>query len=403
MDPQITDIAIIGMDGRFPGARNIAEFWRNLCDGVEAITRFSADELEVPDRDALDHLPNYVKARGVMADVDKFDAAFFGIYPKEAELIDPQQRIFLECCWHAFEDAGYDPLTYEGIAAVYAGCSPRTYFLRSICAEPDFIARYTTGYQVDNLHAMLGSNFEFLPTRVAYKLNLRGPAFSLNSGCSTSLVAVSQACLSLQNYQCDLALAGGVSITFPQKRGYLYEPGGMASPDGHCRTFDEQAQGTVFGDGAAVVLLKRLTDAIADRDHIYAVIKGFAVTNDGTNKVGFTAPAVEGQARAIAMAQAGAGVDPATISYIEAHGTGTPLGDPIEIAALTQAFRQHTQAKQFCAIGTAKTAIGHLDVAAGVTGLIKTALALKYRMLPPLLNFVRPNPALNLEDSPFYV
>ena len=403
MNPEITDIAIVGMAGRFPGARNLAEFWRALCAGEATISHFAADELEMPDARELAQLPNYVRARGIMTDVDKFDAAFFGILPKEAELIDPQQRIFLECCWHAFEDAGYDPLTYPGVAAVYAGCSPNTYFLRSVCTNPDFIARYTAGYQVDNLHAMLGSNFDFLPTRVAYKLNLKGPAFSLNCGCSTSLVAVSQACLSLQNYQCDMALAGGVSITFPQKRGYLYEPGGMASPDGHCRTFDERAQGTVFGDGAAVVLLKRLAEAIADRDHIYAVIKGFGVTNDGTDKVGFTAPAVDGQARAIAMAHASAGIDPSTISYVEAHGTGTPLGDPIEIAALTKAFRRHTEARQFCAIGTAKTVIGHLDVAAGAAGLIKTALALKYHRLPPSLNFQRPNPALKLEESPFYV
>jgi amino acid adenylation domain-containing protein len=403
MSAAITDIAIIGMAGRFPGARDIAQLWQNLCDGRESITHFSADELEVKDAAALAARPDYVMARAIMADADKFDAAFFGIYPKEAELIDPQQRIFLECCWHAFEDAGYDPLAYKGAAGVYAGCSFNSYFLESVFTDPASLHKYTAGYQVSDFLTTLGANFEFLPTRVAYKLNLKGPAFSQNSGCSTSLVAICQACLSLQNYQCDLALAGGVSITFPQKRGYFHEPGGMVSPDGHCRTFDEAAQGTVFGDGAGVVLLKRLEDALADGDHIYAVIKGFGLNNDGAAKVGFTAPGVEGQARAIAMAHAAAGVDPASISYIEAHGTATPLGDPIEIAALTQAFRRATQARQFCALGSAKTNLGHLDVAAGVTGLIKTALSLHHQMLPPVLHFQRPNPKLNLPESPFYV
>ncbi len=403
MSDALTDIAIIGMAGRFPGARDINEFWRNLCAGVESITHFAPGELEIDDAAAVSGMPNYVRARAIIEDADKFDAAFFGIYPKEAELIDPQQRMFLECCWHAFEDSGYDPLVYTGITAVFAGCSFNSYFAQHVCSNRDDISQYTAGYQVSNFITTLGSNFEFLPTRVAYKLNLRGPAFSLNCGCSTSLVAVSQACLSLQNYQCDMALAGGVSITFPQRRGYLYEPGGMVSPDGHCRTFDAASQGTVFGDGAAVVLLKRFQEAVADRDRIYAVIKGFGVTNDGAAKVGFTAPGVDGQASAIAMAHSAAGVDPASISYIEAHGTGTPLGDPIEIAALTQAFRRSTTRRQFCALGTAKTNVGHLDVAAGVTGLIKTAMSLHHRMLPPTLHFESANPKLNLEDSPFYV
>ena len=404
MSDALTDIAIIGMAGRFPGAGDVGTFWRNLCAGIESITHFAPSELEADDAvAAVAHQPNYVRARAIIEDADKFDAAFFGIYPKEAELIDPQQRIFLECCWHAFEDSGYDPLVYKGLTAVFAGCSFNSYFAQQICGDREDISRYAAGYQVSDFITTLGSNFEFLPTRVAYKLNLRGPAFSLNCGCSTSLVAVSQACLSLQNYQCDLALAGGVSITFPQKRGYLYEPGGMVSPDGHCRSFDASSQGTVFGDGAAVVLLKRLQEAVADGDQIYAVIKGFGVTNDGAAKVGFTAPGVDGQASAIAMAHSSAGVDPASISYVEAHGTGTPLGDPIEIAALTQAFRRATTQRQFCALGTAKTNVGHLDVAAGVTGLIKTAMSLHHGMLPPTLHFKRANPKLNLEDSPFYV
>src|SRR5580658_673882 len=327
MSDNLTDIAIIGMAGRFPGAHDVGELWRNLCSGKESISRFTEAELEVDP--ALAKRPNYVRARGIIEDADKFDAAFFGINPREAELIDPQQRIFLECCWHAFEDAGYDPLQYKGVAAVYAGCSFNSYFMNSVCSDRGFRDLYTAGYQVENFIATLGSNFDFLPTRVSYKLNLRGPAHSLNCGCSTSLVAVCQACLSLQNYQCDLALAGGVSITFPQKRGYLYEPGGMVSPDGHCRSFDAAAQGTVFGDGAAVVLLKRLADAVTDGDQIYAVVKGFGINNDGAEKVGFTAPGVDGQAKAIAMAHAAAGVDPASVSYVETHGTATPLGDPI--------------------------------------------------------------------------
>ena len=311
--------------------------------GVESIRHFSSAELDETARAFADEA-NYVKARAIIDDADKFDAAFFGIYPKEAELIDPQQRIFLECCWHACEDAGYDPHRY---AAVRSGCTPAAVQTLIFCAmsapRQSFIGEYTAGYQVSNVAALLGSNFEFLPTRVAYKLNLKGPAFSLNCGCSTSLVAVCQACLSLQNYQCDMALAGGVSITFPQERGYLHEPGGMVSPDGHCRTFDEQAQGTVFGDGAGVVLLKRLEDALTDGDHLYAIIKGFGLSNDGDSKVGFTAPGVDGQERAIAMAHAMAAVDPASITYIEAHGTATPLGDPIEIASLTQSFNRHTK------------------------------------------------------------
>src|SRR5579863_107486 len=401
MEPRITDIAIIGMAGRFPGARDIAEFWNNLCAGIESIRHFGADELEIANAET--RAPNYVRARAIMADVDQFDAAFFGIYPREAELIDPQQRIFLECCWHAFEDAGYDPLRYPGMTGVYAGCSPNSYFMRNLGGARGFIDDYTAGYPVSNAVAMLGANADFLATRVAYKLNLRGPAFTINCACSTSLVAVGQAGLALQNFQCDLALAGGVSINLPQRRGYLYEAGGMVSGDGHCRTFDEAADGTVFGDGAGVVLLKRLEEAISDGDRIYAVIRGFGVNNDGAQKVGYAAPGVEGQAQAIAMAQAAAEFDPRTISYIEAHGTATPLGDPIELAALTQAFRRHTSERGFCALGTAKTNIGHLEAAAGVTGLIKTALSLHRKMIPPVLHYRRPNAALNLDDSPFYV
>ena len=396
-------VAIIGMAGRFPGARSVAEFWRNQLDGVEAISHFQVEDLEVPGAYELSQRPTYVRARSVLADVDLFDADFFGIYPREAELMDPQHRLFLECCWQALEDGGYDPSTYPGSIGVHAGCSMPTYFLSRLCTNDGFIQKFTGGYQVGNYLEMLGNSLDFLSTRVSYKLNLRGPSFTLQAGCSTSLVAVCQAFQSLLTYQSDMALAGGCSITLPQKRGSDYQEGGMTSPDGHCRAFDVAAKGTVFGSGVGVVLLKRMEDALRDGDHIYAVVRGCALNNDGSSKVGFTAPSIEGQSRVIAMAQEAAGVSPDSIGYIEAHGTGTSLGDPIELAALTRAFREKTSAKQFCAIGTAKTNVGHLDIAAGVTGLINATNILRHGILPPTLHFREPNPQFDLGNSPFYV
>jgi len=396
-------IAVIGMSGRFPGARSVAEFWRNQLAGIESVSHFRVEELEVANAAQAVKNPAYVSARPIVAEVDQFDAAFFGVLPKEAEIMDPQHRVFLEICWQALEDAGYDPMKTPGMTGVYAGCSTSTYFLNHVCRDRRFVEDYVGGYQVANYPVLLGSNIDFLATRVAYKFNLKGPAFTMVAGCSTSLLAICQAAQALQTYQCDMALAGGVSITFPQKRGYLYQDGGMASPDGHCRAFDENANGTVFGGGAGVVLLKRYEEAMADGDQIYAVIRGFAVNNDGSAKVGYTAPSVAGQAQVIAMAQAVAGVAPESIGYIEAHGTGTPLGDPIEIAALTQAFRAHTKAKQFCAVGTAKTNIGHLDIAAGVTGFIHAVHVVRNGIYPATLHFKRPSPELDLENSPFYV
>jgi acyl transferase domain-containing protein len=401
--PLLEGVAIIGMAGRFPGAQSVAEFWRNQLNGVEAISHFRVDELEVPNAEELSKDPNYVRARSILEDVGLFDAEFFGILPREAELMDPQQRLFLESCWQAFEDAGYDPATYPGPVGVYAGSSQSTYFLTRLCTSPGFISKYSGGYQVGSYPEMMGNNPDFLCTRVSYKLNLRGPSFTMVSGCSTSLMAVTQACQSLLTYQSDMALAGGSSITFPQKRGSYYQDGGMVSPDGHCRTFSADAQGTVFGSGVAVVLLKRLEDAVRDGDQIYAVIRGFAANNDGSAKVGYTAPSVEGQAQVIALAHEAAGVNPETIGYIEAHGTGTPLGDPIELAALTQAFHAHTKNKEFCAIGTAKTNVGHLDIAAGVTGLIHAAHIVRHGVFPPTLHFNAPNPKFDLQHSPFYV
>ena len=342
-------------------------------------------------------------ARSILEDVELFDAGFFGIMPKEAEMIDPQHRVFLECCWEALEDAGCNPDKYAGAIGVVAGCAVNSYFLRNLCADPKFIESFTDAYPLGGYTSMLGAINDTLATRVSYKLNLRGPSFTLQSACSTSLVAIAQACQGLLSYQSDMMLAGGVAITFPQKRGYHYQEGGMGSADGYCRPFEARAQGVVFGSGAGVVLLKRLDDARADGDHVYAVIKGFAVNNDGSSKVGFTAPSIDGQAKVISLAQALAGAEPESIGYLEAHGTGTPLGDPIEFTALNRAFREHTEAKQFCALGTIKRNVGHLEMAAGVTGLINAVQALQHRQLPPTEGFESPNPSIDLTESPFFI
>lgn len=393
-------IAIVGMAGRFPGARNVAQLWQNILDGRETIARFRPDELEPASADdmAARSSPHYVRARGILDEAEMFDAGFFGINPKEAEVLDPQQRVFLEIAWEALEDAGYDPRRFAAPIGVFAGSSNNYYYLENLLHRKD--ATDIVGW----LTTMMGNEKDYLTTRIAYKLDLKGPALNIQTACSTSLVAVCAAVQSLQTYQCDMALAGGVSVTLPQRRGYLWEEGGITSPDGHCRAFDRRAQGTVFGNGAGIVVLRRLREARADGDTIYAVIKGAALNNDGHAKVTFTAPSVDGHAQVIAMAQALGGIDPETISYIEAHGTGTALGDPVEIAGLTQAFRSGgALGKQYCAIGSLKTNIGHLDAAAGVAGLIKTALALHHKVLPASLHFDSPNPKLGIEETPFYV
>jgi thioester reductase-like protein len=393
-----SDIAIIGMSGRFPGARDIEAFWGNLCDGVHAITFFSDEECRAAGIDpALLHNPNYVKARGVVEDMDRFDAAFFGFSPREAEIRDPQHRLFLECAWEGLEQAGYDPDTYAGAIGVYAGVSANTYLLHNLLSNPRVVEL------IGPLHLNISSDKDFLTTLVSYKLHLRGPSIVVQTACSTSLVAACIACQSLLSYQCDMALAGGVSIKVPHRVGYLYQAGGVLSPDGCCRAFDAAAQGSVDSNGVGVVVLKRLADALADGDHISAVIKGAAINNDGALKVSYTAPSLDGQAEVIAMAQAVAGVTPDTITYVETHGAGTPLGDPLEIAALAEVFRTSTAAKHVCAIGSVKSNIGHLDQAAGVAGLIKTALMLKHAMLPPSLHFQHPNPQIDFANSPFYV
>ena len=390
------EIAVIGLTGRFPGAAQVNQFWHNLCDGVEAISFFTDEELATTGlaADEARH-PAYVKACGALKDVDLFDASFFGFYPREAEILDPQQRLFLECAWTALEHAGYDPARYPGLIGVYAGVGFNSYLYTNLLASRA-VRESVQPYQLT-----INSDKDFLPTRVCYKLNLRGPGINVQTACSTSLVAIHLAAQSLISYQCDMALAGGVSLY--HRKGYLYQESGILSPDGHCRAFDANAQGTVPGSGVGIVVLKRLADALADGDCIHAIIRGSAINNDGALKVGYTAPSVDGQTEVITMAQAMAGVAPETISYIEAHGTGTALGDPIEIAALNQAFRMGTQDQQFCAIGSVKASVGHLDAAAGVTGFIKTVLALKHGLIPPTLHFERPNPKLGLEGSPFYV
>jgi len=392
-----TDIAIIGIAGRFPKARNIDQFWQNLRDGVESISFLTDEEVVAAGLDpSVTQSPDYVNAASVLEDVEMFAAPFFDYIPREAEIIDPQHRFFLECTWEALENAGYDSERFSGPIGVFAGVSLSTY-LWNIYSSPS-VTKLFSRFQI-----MIGNEKDHLTTRVSYKLNLKGPSLSVQTTCSTSLVAVHLACQSLLNGECDMALAGGASIKLPQKTGYLYREGGISSPDGHCRAFDAKAQGTIGGNGVGVVVLKQLKDALADGDHIYAVIKGSAINNDGSLKVGYTAPSIEGQAAVIKEAQAMAGVAPETIAYVEAHGTGTTLGDPIEIAALTKAFRTTTQQKQYCAVGSVKTNVGHLDAASGVTGLIKTVLSLKHRMIPPSLHFEHGNPKIDFLNSPFYV
>ncbi|MFN6479632.1 beta-ketoacyl synthase N-terminal-like domain-containing protein [Nostoc sp. DedQUE07] len=392
-----SEIAIIGLSGRFPGAKNVDEFWNNLQNGIESISFFSDEELLAAGVDAaLIGNPNYVKRNAVIEDAELFDAEFFGFNPRDAEITDPQHRIFLECAWEALEKAGYNSETYNGSIGVFAGSNFSGYLL-------NIYFNQNIRNSVDEQQIAIAGDKDYLATRTSYKLNLTGPSYTVQTACSTSLVAVHLACQSLLNGECDIALVGGVSISASRKAGYLYNQGGINSPDGHCRAFDAKAGGTVGGEGVGIVILKRLEDALTDRDSIDAVIKGSAINNDGSNKVSYTAPRIEGQAKVIKTAQVVAELDPETITYIEAHGTGTSLGDPIEIAALTQTFRSSTKKKNFCAIGSLKTNIGHLDAAAGVAGLIKTVLALKHKQIPPSLHFEQPNPQIDFANSPFYV
>lgn len=395
----LNKVAIIGMACRFPGANNPEQFWQTIVEGVEAIRHFSDSELSergVASSDLLD--PTYVKAARTLDDVSHFDAAFFGFTPQEARLMDPQQRIFIECCQEVFERAGYPLGQKQDHVGVFAGSAASTYMLNNVLGA--------NGYQDINTtlhHAAHGNDKDYLTTMVSYKLNLGGPSMSINTACSSALLAIVQACKSLLSYDCDMALAGGVRIEVPNEIGYRHHKGGILSPDGRCFAFDKQAQGTVFGDGAGVVLLKRLADAQADGDTIYAVVAGFASNNDGADKAGFSAPGVNAQQAVISEALAYAEFAPSSIGYLEAHGTGTVVGDPIEFAALQQVF-EHTEGQSaHCALGSVKANIGHLNTAAGVAGFMKTALVLHHQTLPPQINFSEVNPAIDLAESAFFI
>ncbi len=396
------DIAIIGMSGRFPGARNVNEFWDNLCNGAESFSAVTDEEIMqnalgyVPEDTLKEWLndPNYVKVAAGLDNIDLFDAAFFGYNSTEAQVMDPQQRIFLQTAWEAMEDAGYSSDTYNGLVGVYAGAEVNSYH---------HVHSSTTPTERDLL-ALLGNESGYLTARVSYKLNLRGPSVNIQSACATSLVAIHMACQSLRNGECDIALAGGVVAYATQKVGYLYQEGGMLSSDGCCRPFDARAQGTILASGGVgVVILKPLINALNDGDNVYAIIRGSAINNDGILKTSFTAPSIEGQKKVLLEALTVADVEPESVSYIEAHATGTSMGDSIEVSALTQAFSRSTHKKNFCAIGSFKSNIGYLGVASGVTGVIKTALALKHKMIPPSLHYEQPNPHIDFANSPFYV
>ena len=388
-------VAIVGMSGRFPGAGDVAEFWRNLREGVCSITDFSEDELLAAGVDPAElRGPGYVAAKGFLADADRFEHPLFGFNATEAAALDPQHRQLLETAWSALEDAGYDPRRPPARTGVYVGGGPSEH---SVAAQVDGTLRSRLG----PMHVRVFTDREFLAGWLSYRLGLTGPSLTVQTGCSTSLATVHVAVQALLGGECDLALAGGVSIESPYPRGYVYEPGGISSPDGRCRPFDEKAAGTVGGDGVGLVVLRRLEDALADGDPIYAVIRGTAATNDGPGRVGFTAPGVDGQVAAIVEAWSTAGLDPSDAQFLEAHGTGTDLGDRIEIAAATAAFENGSGRPGRCAIGSVKSNVGHLNAAAGVAGLIKVALMLKHRTMVPTVNVTRAHPDLSLDATPF--
>lgn len=390
------DVAIIGMAGRFPGANTIDEFWELLTEGRETTSFFSADEIDKNVLSTIKNNPAHVKARGIIDGADEFDAEFFGFKPRSAELMDPQQRVFLEIAWEVLEKTGHLPKKYTGTVGVFAGCGYNTYYDNNVLTNPGIVEK-TGHFQVRLLNEK-----DYIATRTAYQLNLQGPAVAVYAACSTSLLAVAQAVNSIRDGQCSVAIAGAASITSPIKSGHLYEEGSIMSSDGHCRPFDASATGTVFSDGAGVVLLKNLEDALQDGDTIYSIIKGVGVNNDGAIKSSFSSPSPQGQAGAIATAIDDAGIEASSISYIEAHGTATPLGDPIEIEGLSLAFGDQDK-KQFCAIGSVKSNMGHLTAASGVAGLIKTVLALRNQQIPPSLFYQHINPNIDIANSPFYV
>ncbi|WP_051342132.1 beta-ketoacyl synthase N-terminal-like domain-containing protein [Pseudonocardia spinosispora] len=392
-DPDETAVAVIGMALRVPGADDVGQYWENVCGGVESISRFTPDELRaegVP-QELLDD-PDYVPAKGVLDGADRFDAGFFGYSPYEARSIDPQQRVFLEACWTAFEDAGYCPDDVAVPVGVFAGARLSQYAF-------NLYSHTRLHTELDELPLLLGNDKDYLTSRVSWQLGLTGPSVSVATACSTSLVAVVTAVQNLLMFQCDMALAGGVRVGLPLRAGYRYTPDSICSPDGHCRTFAADAAGTVFGDGVGAVLLKRLGDALADGDHVDAVIRGCAVNNDGAAKPSWTGPAMDAQAEVIDLALVSADVDPASIGYLEAHGTGTLLGDPIELAASTRAYGLPPGERTV--IGSVKPNIGHLSAAAGVASLVKAVVAVREGVVPPSINLGDPNPALRLAETPF--
>jgi phthiocerol/phenolphthiocerol synthesis type-I polyketide synthase E len=405
MNNSTNKIAVIGISCRFPGANNLEEYWTNLLLGKETLTQFPDDVIAKiePYFDKVKDDPDYVRVRGVLNDIDKFDANFFNITPKEAEEIDPQQRIWLETAWQALENAGCDPFTYPGAIGVFAGGAISAYLINNILRDPKRMENYFRPDFGTSFQLLLGNDTSYIATKTAYYFNLKGPAVYVQTACSTSLVAIAQACQSLYSYDSDICLAGGVRISVPQEKGYLYQEGAISSPDGHCRPFDEKANGMVGSNGVGVVVLKRLEDAMRDHDTIYAVVSGWALNNDGSNKVSFTAPSIDGQAEVIMMAQAFAEVSPEEISYVEAHGTATKIGDPIEVAGLTKAFSAKTSKKQFCGLGSVKSNIGHADAAAGVASFIKVCLSAYYKKIPPSLNYSKPNQHIDFTNTPFYV
>src|SRR6516164_2735326 len=392
------DVAIIGLSCRLPGAATAEEFWTNLCNGVESITFFSDQELASAGvAPSLIADSNYVKAAAMLRDVEMFDASFFGYSPKDAALMDPQQRLFLEVCWEAFENAGYDPTAYPGrVGVLSTGGGVVSSYLLAKLHHADLPGQTASTSHINN-------DKDFLSTRVSFKLNLTGPSFTIQSACSSSLVAVHLACQTLRFDECDMMLAGGSVVRVPQVQGYLAEKRSIYSLDGHCRPFDSAGQGTIFGSGVGVVLLKPLQQAVADRDHIFAVIKGTAANNDGSAKISYTAPSLGQQSQAVIDALKLAGVSADSLGYIECHSTGTIVGDPMEVEALTTAFRSDTKRKQYCAVGSVKANIGHPEQAASIAGLIKIALVLHHKKIPPNINYETPNPRIDFASSPFYV
>jgi len=390
-------MAIIGMALRADNAHDLDTFWANLLNNREGVRRFAPHEIDPAVPASLRERPNFVAARGVLDDADRFDAAFFGISAREATMLDPQQRLFLELCWSALEDAAVDPASGDQRIGVYAGSANNTYLPAMRAEQPELIAQY------GEFATMLANEKDYVATRTAHRLNLRGPAVSIHTACSTSLVAVAQAWHALAHGQCDVALAGGVTLVVPQAGGHLHVEGGMESADGRCCPFDAQASGTLFASGGGVVVLKRLSQALADGDPVYAVIKGVGLNNDGGDKASFTAPSVSGQADVIRMALAHAGVNARSIGYVEAHGTGTALGDPIEVAALSRAWAEDTGDTAYCRLGSVKGHLGHMVAAAGVMGLIKATLALHREQVPGTLNFRQPNPQIDFATTPFVV